>query len=77
MPGIVGFNSQPQDKPISFARFIRPYEPNVVKAAWNIFGDSYRYRQKYNEFKQKKQLEKKNAGQIQLSFERDFPEVMP
>lgn len=30
---------------------IRPYEPNVVKAAWNIFGDSYRYRQKYNQYK--------------------------
>ncbi|MBT9156951.1 MAG: Phosphoadenosine phosphosulfate reductase [Firmicutes bacterium] len=30
---------------------IRPYEPNVVKAAWNIFGDSYRYRQRYNEYK--------------------------
>ena len=22
---------------------IRPYEPNLVKAAWNVFGDSYRY----------------------------------
>lgn len=30
---------------------IRPYEPNVVKAAWAIFGDSYRYRAKYNEYK--------------------------
>jgi 3'-phosphoadenosine 5'-phosphosulfate sulfotransferase (PAPS reductase)/FAD synthetase len=30
---------------------IRPYEPNVVKAAWNIFGKSYLYRQKYNEYK--------------------------
>ena len=30
---------------------IRPYEPNLVKAAWNVFGDSYRYRQKYNEYK--------------------------
>jgi 3'-phosphoadenosine 5'-phosphosulfate sulfotransferase (PAPS reductase)/FAD synthetase len=30
---------------------IKPYEPNVVKAAWNVFGDSYRYRQKYNEYK--------------------------
>lgn len=30
---------------------IRPYEPNVVKAAWNIFGASYRYRHKYNIFK--------------------------
>ena len=30
---------------------IGKYEPNVVKAAWNIFGDSYRYRAKYNEYK--------------------------
>ena len=30
---------------------IRPYEPNVVKAAWAIFGDSYRYRAQYNEYK--------------------------
>lgn len=30
---------------------IRPYEPNVVKAAWNIFGDSYEYRAKYNKYK--------------------------
>ncbi len=29
---------------------IRPYEPNVVKAAWNVFGDSYRYRQLYDEY---------------------------
>jgi len=30
---------------------IRPYEPNLVKAAWNVFGDSYIYRQQYNEYK--------------------------
>lgn len=42
---------------------IRPYEPNVVKAAWNIFGDSYRYRQEYNEFKARMR-----AGKDQLSF---------
>lgn len=30
---------------------IKPYEPNVVKAAWNIFGKSYLYRQAYNEYK--------------------------
>lgn len=33
---------------------IRPYEPNLVKAAWNVFGDSYLYRQKYNEYKKVK-----------------------
>lgn len=30
---------------------IRPFEPNLVKAAWNVFGDSYRYRMQYNEYK--------------------------
>lgn len=30
---------------------IRLYEPNVVKAAWNIFGKSYEYRHQYNEYK--------------------------
>ena len=30
---------------------IKPYEPQVVKAAWNIFGKSYEYRQKYNAYK--------------------------
>lgn len=36
---------------------IRPYEPNVVKAAWNIFGKSYTYRQKYVEYKAKRMAE--------------------
>ena len=38
---------------------IRPYEPNVVKAAWNIFGQSYRYRQMYNDFKAERTAEEK------------------
>ena len=33
---------------------IRPYEPNVVKAALNIFGASYEYRAKYNAYKEKR-----------------------
>ena len=33
---------------------IRPYEPQVVKAAWNIFGKSYEYRKMYNEYKAKR-----------------------
>ena len=42
---------------------IRPYEPNLVKAAWNVFGDSYRYRQAYNAYKaERMQTEKENAG---------------
>lgn len=38
-------------KAIEDLKKIEPYEPNVVKAAWAIFGDSYRYRQAYNEYK--------------------------
>lgn len=52
---------------------IRPYEPNVVKAAWNIFGDSYRYRQRYNDFKKMKQEEAKNGGQMTI---KGFLEMM-
>lgn len=40
---------------------LRPYEPNVVKAAWNIFGDSYRYRAQYNEYKEKRKAEAKGG----------------
>lgn len=46
---------------------IKPYEPNVVKAAWNIFGKSYLYRQKYNEYKrQRMESEKQLKGQLSL-----------
>lgn len=51
---------------------IRPYEPNVVKAAWNIFGKSYEYRMKYNEYKEfrrQKESEEKAKELGQLSFE--------
>jgi 3'-phosphoadenosine 5'-phosphosulfate sulfotransferase (PAPS reductase)/FAD synthetase len=45
---------------------IRLYEPNVVKAAWNIFGKSYEYRRRYNEFK-KQRMEKKAKDDEQVS----------
>lgn len=50
---------------------IRKYEPNVVKAAWNIFGKSYEYRMKYNEYKkmrmeQEKEASENIAGQMSL-----------
>lgn len=37
---------------------IRPYEPSLVKAAWNVFGPSYRYRQAYNDYKKMRDAEK-------------------
>lgn len=45
---------------------IRPYEPNVVKAAWNLFGKSYEYRQQYNEYKRKRMAVEKNPGQCSM-----------
>lgn len=47
---------------------IRPYEPNLVKAAWNVFGDSYRYRAKYVRYK-KDRMEKEDQVEGQLTFE--------
>lgn len=38
---------------------IEPYEPQLVKAAWNVFGDSYRYRAEYVEYKEKRKAEAK------------------
>lgn len=47
-------------------KLIGKYEPNVVKAAWNIFGDSYRYRAKYNAYKKERmEREKAEEGQIE------------
>ena len=50
---------------------IAPYEPNVVKAAYNIFGASYAYRRQYNEYKAKRMAEDKakmSDGSIQTSL---------
>ena len=47
---------------------IGQYEPKIKKAAWNIFGDSYRYRQKYNEYKAMRMAEEKEIrGQMKLT----------
>lgn len=46
---------------------IRPFEPNLVKAAWNVFGESYRYRKAYDDFRHAKQAEARQAkGQINM-----------
>ena len=58
---------------------IRPFEPTLVKAAWNVFGDSYRYRQQYNAYKAdrmkaeatKKEKEKAKANTPPLFQEED------
>ena len=55
---------------------IRPYEPNVVKAAYNLFGKSYEYRKMYNEYKAKRMAEEKakkqkNNQQLSLFNEKE------
>lgn len=48
-------------------KLIEPYEPNVVKAAWNIFGDSYRYREEYKKYvAERRRLEQLADGQMSI-----------
>lgn len=56
---------------------IRPYEPNLVKAAWNIFGDSYRYRQQYNEYKDRRRKEEIKGNTDDASQQSLFAEIAP
>lgn len=60
---------------------IRPYEPNVVKAAWAIFGDSYRYRAKYNEYKAMRREQEKarmqGTQQAELPGQITWEDVTP
>ncbi len=58
-------------KAVDDLELIRPYEPNVVKAAWNVFGKSYEYRMKYNAYKEARMRKEKEArknvdGQISM-----------
>lgn len=57
---------------------IRPYEPVLVKAAWNVFGKSYLYRQKYNAYKAQRVREeeeaRKSGGTMNL-FDGDFETI--
>lgn len=54
-------------KAVADLDMIKPFEPNIVKAAWNIFGDSYRYRQQYNAYKSERmEREKQIEGQLTL-----------
>lgn len=50
---------------------IRPYEPNVVKAALAIFGKSYEYRRRYNEYKAARMAAEKKGDQLSF-FEKDY-----
>ena len=69
-------------KAIADLELIRPYEPNLVKAAWNVFGKSYTYRQEYNAYKaqrmEQEKAEKKRREQEEQKglslFDRDMVE---
>lgn len=54
---------------------IRPYEPNVVKAAWNIFGKSYEYRKQYVEYKTKRMAEDKAAKKAAKEQEKSCEQM--
>jgi len=59
-------------KAVDDLRMIGKYEPNLEKAAWNVFGDSYRYRQEYNKYKAKKMAEEamnKETIEGQMTFD--------
>ena len=56
-------------KAVEDLKKIEKYEPNIVKAAWNIFGDSYRYRIEYNAYKRNRAFEEKQIpGQLTLDL---------
>lgn len=59
-------------KAVDDLELIRPYEPNVVKAAWNIFGKSYEYRAKYNQYKANRMRAEKSGGQMSIEEIRDY-----
>ncbi len=46
---------------------IRPFEPNLVKAAYNVFGKSYEYRAKYNEYKERRKQEEKQLKKSEVT----------
>lgn len=56
-PPYADFDAPAKFQAIDDLEKIRPFEPNVVKAAWAIFGKSYEYRRKYNEYKEKRKAE--------------------
>ncbi len=46
-------------KAVEDLRKIGKHEPNLEKAAWAVFGKSYEYRKKYNEYKRRRMIEEK------------------
>lgn len=54
-------------KAVDDLELIGKYEPNLKRAAWNIFGESYRYRAAYNDYKRRRMAEEDQIpGQVNL-----------
>lgn len=62
-------------KAVDDLELIRPHEPNVVKAAWNIFGKSYEYRKKYNDYKDARMREEKKRRK-NIEGQMDFFDLL-
>ena len=62
-------------KAVDDLELIRPHEPNVVKAAWNIFGKSYEYRKKYNDYKKIRMAEEKRR-KANIEGQMDFFDLL-
>ena len=60
-------------KAVDDLELIRPYEQTLVKAAWNVFGKSYLYRQQYNAYKAKRDADAKAAAKERLLSENVPP----
>lgn len=61
-------------KAVEDLEMIRPYEPNVVKAAWNIFGKSYEYRKKYVAYKAQRMAAEKQEAKTDGTIRMDLDE---
>ncbi|MBQ5757053.1 MAG: phosphoadenosine phosphosulfate reductase family protein [Clostridia bacterium] len=60
-------------KAVEDLELIGRFEPNITKAAWNIFGKSYEYRKAYNAYKADRTEQEENLpGQMNIF---DFLEV--
>lgn len=62
-------------KAVEDLELIRTFEPNLVKAAWAVFGDSYRYRQAYNAYKAERMAEERRRANM-LDGQIDIWEVL-
>lgn len=59
-------------KAVDDLELIRSHEPNLVKAAWNVFGPSYCYRKQYNEYKANRMTAEKQIEGQETLWEGDI-----